>query len=46
MYAEMLKVEESLLREVKELCSEMDLDKENLVAKIINLELGIKNSNL
>jgi hypothetical protein len=44
MYAEMLKVKEELLREVKELCSEFDLDKENLTASIINLELNLKST--
>lgn len=46
MYAEMLKVKEALLREVKELCSELDFDKEKLTASIINLDIPIKKTNL
>ena len=44
MYSEMMGVNESLLKEVGELCSLIDVDKENLVADIKSLELKNKMS--
>jgi hypothetical protein len=38
LYANLLGVNEELLREVGELCSKPDLEKENLMAEVINLE--------
>lgn len=38
LYAELLQVNESLLREVGELCSPPDLEKENLIAQVLDLE--------
>jgi hypothetical protein len=44
MYADLIGVEESLLKEVKELCSKFDFDKETLEASVKNLELKSKIS--
>ncbi len=44
MYSEMIGVAENLLKDVGELCSLMDFEKENLHAKIKNLELKSKLS--
>lgn len=44
MYANMMLVKESLLREVGELCSKIDLDKETLTIKIKDLQLNSKIS--
>ncbi len=38
LYADLLCVSESLLREVGELCTPPDLEKENLVAQVLDLE--------
>jgi hypothetical protein len=38
LYADLLGTSESLLREVGELCSKPDLEKETLIAEVINLE--------
>lgn len=38
LYADLLNVNENLLRSVGELCSPPDLDKENLIAEPVNLE--------
>jgi hypothetical protein len=38
LYAELLNVNESLLREVGELCSPPDLERENLVTQVLDLE--------
>lgn len=38
LYAKLLGADEELLREVGELCSKPDLEKENLMAEVINLE--------
>jgi len=38
LYAELLLVEESLLRDVGELCSPPNLEKENLIAEVLDLE--------
>lgn len=38
LYADLLGVNEDLLRSVGELCSPPNLDKENLVAEVVNLE--------
>ena len=38
LYANLLGADEELLREVGELCSKPDLEKENLMAEVINLE--------
>ena len=38
LYANLLGAEETLLREVGELCSKPDLEKETLIAEVINLE--------
>jgi hypothetical protein len=38
LYAQLLHVSEELLIEVGELCSKPDLEKENLVATVIDLE--------
>jgi hypothetical protein len=38
LYAELLNVDESLIREVGELCSPPDLEKENLVAQVLDLQ--------
>jgi hypothetical protein len=38
LYADLLGVNEDMLRSVGELCSPPNLDKENLVAEIVNLE--------
>ena len=38
MYANLLGTSEKLLREVGELCSKLDLERETLVAEIMNLE--------
>lgn len=38
LYAELLNVQEQLLREVGELCSPPDLEKENLVADVLDLQ--------
>lgn len=46
MYAEMMLVKESLLREVKELCSKLDMDQETLIASIKDLHMNTKSSNL
>lgn len=46
MYAEMMQVKESLLREVKELCSKLDLEQENLTARIKDLHIKTKSTNL
>ncbi len=46
MYAEMIQVKESVLREVKELCSKLDLDKETLIASIKDLHIKSKSTNL
>jgi len=39
MYAEIINVSEAVLREVKELCSKLDIEKETLNISIKNLEL-------
>lgn len=44
MYAEMILVKEALLREVKELCSRMEFDKETLNASIKDLQINSKNT--
>lgn len=44
MYAEMILVKEDLLREVKELCSKFDFEKETLNASIKNLQLNSKST--
>lgn len=44
MYSEMMDVKESLLKEVGELCSIIDFDKETLIADIKSLELKNKMS--
>jgi hypothetical protein len=46
MYSEIMDVEESLLREVGELCSKIDFDKETLHAEIEDLHIQTKRSNL
>ena len=46
MYAEMMLVKESLLREVGELCSIMDTEKETLKADIKDLQIISKSTNL
>ena len=46
MYAEMIQVKESLLREVKELCSKLDLKQETLTVSIKDLPMNAKSSNL
>ena len=38
MYANLLGTSEDFLKSVGELCSKPDLEKENLVAEVINLE--------
>lgn len=38
LYAELLNVQEQLLREVGELCSPPDLEKENLIAEVLDLQ--------
>jgi hypothetical protein len=38
LYASLLGADEELLREVGELCSKPDLERENLIAEVINLE--------
>jgi hypothetical protein len=38
LYADLLGTNEGLLREVGELCSKPDLERENLIAEVINLE--------
>lgn len=38
LYAQLLHVSEDLLKEVGELCSKPDLEKENLIAEVIDLE--------
>ena len=43
MYSEIINVPENVLREVGELCSKMDIEKETLHAKIKNLELRPKS---
>jgi hypothetical protein len=42
MYSEMIEVKESILKEVGELCSLVDFDKETLRTEIINLEFKSK----
>ena len=42
MYSEMMEVKESILKEVGELCSLVDFDKETLRTEIINLEFKSK----
>jgi hypothetical protein len=44
MYAEMIKVEETLLREVGELCSLIDFEKETLIAKVKDLQINPKST--
>ena len=44
MYAEMMMVKESLLREVGELCSKIDFEKETLTIKIKDLQLNSKST--
>jgi hypothetical protein len=44
MYAEMMLVKESLLREVGELCSKIDFEKETLTIKIKDLQLNSKST--
>ena len=46
MYSQIMNVEESLLREVGELCSKIDFDKETLHAEIEDLHIQTKRSNL
>jgi hypothetical protein len=46
MYAEMMQVKESLLREVKELCSKLDIEQETLTANIKDLHIKSKSTNL
>ena len=46
MYAEMMQVKESLLREVKELCSKLDIEQETLTASIKDLHIKSKSTNL
>jgi len=46
MYAEMIKVREHILREVGELCSKIDFEKETLNAKIKDLHFNSKSTNL
>ena len=44
MYSEMILVTEELLREVGELCSKIDLEKETLTAKVKNLQFNPKST--
>ena len=44
MYAEMIEVEEGLLREVGELCSMLDFEKETLIAVVKDLQINPKSS--
>jgi len=44
MYAEMMLVKESLLREVGELCSTMDMEKETLKVKVKDLQFNPKST--
>lgn len=46
MYAEMINIKESVLREVKELCSKLDMDKETLTANIKDLHIKSESANL
>lgn len=46
MYADMMMVKESLLRDVGELCSKIDTEKETLKANIKDLQVNIKSTNL
>jgi len=46
MYAEIMLVKESLLREVGELCSKMDFEKETLTANVKDLQINSKSANL
>lgn len=46
MYAEMMQVQESLLREVKELCSKLDMEQETLTIKVKDLQINSKSTNL
>ena len=46
MYAEMMLVKESLLREVKELCSKLDMEQETLTISIKDLHINSKSTNL
>jgi hypothetical protein len=46
MYSEIIGVSETILREVKELCSKIDLEKETLKASIKDLQVPTKSTNL
>lgn len=46
MYSEIMDVDESLLREVGELCSKIDFDRETLHIKVESLHIKSKSTNL
>lgn len=46
MYADIINVEEDLLREVGELCSEVNFEKETLYAEVKDLHINSKSANL
>ena len=42
LYAELMGVNQTLLEEVGELCSKIDVDKETLVAEVLNLDIKVQ----